>query len=52
MEGVVIKVHINFKKRIERFIQEFEKKHRIKLSFCKATKLIDEKIEEAGGLVV
>lgn len=47
-----MRVHINFKKRIERFIQEFEKMHSIKLSTYKATKLIDKKIEEAGGLVV
>jgi len=52
LESEMIRVHISFKKRINRFILEFEKKHRIKLSTTSATKLINEKIEEAGGLVV
>ena len=52
LESEMIRVHINFKKRINRFVNEFRKKHGIELSTTSATKLIDEKIELAGGLVV
>jgi len=48
----MLRVHVNFKRRLERFIKEFERMHGIKLSTTKATKILDDKIEKSGGLVV
>ena len=50
--SATLRVHINFKKRVDNFIKEYEKINRIKISYCDATKIIDEKIEDAGGLVL
>ena len=50
--SATIRIHINFKKRLDNFIKDYEKLNKIKLSYCDATKIIDGKINDAGGLVV
>ena len=47
-----IRIDINFKKRIKNFIDLFEKEKGVRLSFSQATKIIDTKIENIGGLKV
>lgn len=51
-DSITIRVNIDFKKRLDRFIKEYEKKYMIKISINEATKLIDDKIERLGGLIV
>ena len=50
--STTIRIHINLKKTIDKFIKEFEKLNGIKISFPEATKIIDDKIDNAGGLVL
>jgi hypothetical protein len=50
--SATLRVHNNFKKRVMNFIKEYEKINNIKISTTNATKLIDDKIENAGGLVL
>ena len=50
--STTIRIHNNLKVRIDKFIKEFEKINGIKLSYCDATKIINEKLENAGGLIV
>lgn len=52
VNSIMLRVHVNFKKRVINFIKEYERINRIKISSTNATKLIDEKIENAGGLVI
>lgn len=51
-DSVAVRININFKKRLERFIKEYENKYSLKLSINEATRLIDDKIERLGGLIV
>lgn len=48
----LINVHRDFKKRIDNFLDEFEKEKGIRLSYSQATKIIDVKIGKIGGLKV
>jgi len=47
-----MRVHINLKKRIGKFIQDFEKEFGINISETQATKILDDKIGKTGGLIV
>ena len=47
-----INVDKKFKKRIDNFIEIFEKEKGIRLSSSQATKIIDMKIENIGGLKI
>lgn len=44
--------HKDFIKRVEKFIEDYEKEIGVKISTTQATKIIDIKIEKKGGLVV
>ena len=50
--GVSIKVDINFKNRIRKFIEDYHKKYHIYIDCVEATRILNEKIEKQGGLVV
>jgi hypothetical protein len=50
--SLTIRIHINLKDTIDKFIEEFEKAYGIKISLPQATKIIDDKLKDAGGLVV
>ena len=50
--SAIIRVHINFKRRLDDFIKEYKNVNGIKISYCDATKIIDYKLENAGGLVL
>jgi hypothetical protein len=47
-----IRIHNDFKKTIDNFIKDFEKINGIKLSYCDASIIINEKIKKAGGLII
>jgi len=47
-----MRVHINFKKRVEKFIEEFLAEKGVEITPVQATKIIDDKIKQKGGLVV
>ena len=51
-DSSAVRININFRKRLDRFIKEYENKYLVKLSINEATKLIDDKIERLGGLIV
>jgi hypothetical protein len=51
VDSKMLRVHKNFKERVERFIEDFEKVNGIKISTTLATKIIDDKIENLGGLI-
>ena len=51
-DSIHIRIHINLKETIEKFIEEFEKINGIKISWPQATKIIDDKIKDAGGFIV
>jgi hypothetical protein len=40
-----------FKKTIQKFIKDFEKKYGVELTFPQATKIVNNKITKFGGLV-
>lgn len=47
----VLRVHKNFKKRVDKFIEDHFKIRGIVISTTQATKIIDDKIQSKGGLV-
>jgi len=47
-----IRINIDLKKTIDKFIEDFEKTYGISISWPQATKLINNKIKEAGGFIV
>ena len=50
--SIMLRVHPTFHERVMRFIKKFYEENGIKISSTEATMKIDQKIEEAGGLVV
>ena len=51
-ESSSMRCHYTFIKTVREFILAFEDKFKVKMSTEEATKLINEKIENSGGLVV
>jgi len=51
-EAVIMRVHISFKKRVDKFIKVFKEKNNLEISTTDATRLINEKIDDVGGLKV
>lgn len=51
-ESEIMRVNCKFKKRILKFIEDFQKKNGVKISETQATKILDAKIEKQGGLIV
>jgi hypothetical protein len=51
-ENIAMRVHKNFYDRVTEFIKEFKKIHGISISTTSATKIIDDKINQIGGLIV
>jgi hypothetical protein len=51
-DAISVKIHPNFYKKLEKFMKEYEEKNKIKISIREATKLLDLKLEQLGGLVV
>lgn len=49
---LTMNVDSTFKKRVDKFIKDFEEEKGVKLSYTQATKIIDTKIEKIGGLKV
>jgi len=51
-DTVMMRVHISLKKRIEKFVKEFNEIHGTNISITQGTKILDDKISKAGGLRV
>ncbi|MBD3252880.1 hypothetical protein GF386_04060 [Candidatus Pacearchaeota archaeon] len=51
-ESNIMRIHISLINRINDFIERFEKKHGVSLTSTQATKIIDDKIEKIGGILV
>jgi len=52
LESAMLRVYITFKKRVEKFIEDFEREKGVSISTTQATKIIDDKIDRQGGLKV
>lgn len=50
LESDMMRVHLHFKERVLKFIDEFYNQNGVLISTTQATKIIDEKIERQGGL--
>jgi hypothetical protein len=51
-KSITIKVDGEFYEMIEKFINDFDKKLGVEISITKASKIISDKIKNAGGLVI
>lgn len=52
MKSKLIRADLGFCKTMEDFMAKFEKVVGVKISTVEATKIIDSKIKDAGGLAV
>ena len=51
-DSTMMRVHISFKNRIDKYLEDFEKQIGIKITAVQATRKLEEKIKLQGGLVI